>query len=149
MSADHKQTAAADARLFACRKRPMDRAVLTKDVAVADHRNAGMFRHVHVLRHSAEHGAFQHEIVAAQHRARFHRYTAGQMAAVAQHHARFHYAEGADAHVGSKLGMRANDGKRVNRHGGSFPRRRAAYLRATELPHGVAGYGCRRRQSRL
>ena len=77
----------------------------------------GMLGHVDVLRHAAQHRAFEHQIVAAQHRARFHRHAAGQVTAVAQHDAGLHDAERADTHIGSKLGMRTDDSKRVNRHG--------------------------------
>ena len=117
VSADHEQAAVADLRHVPGIECPVNRAVFAKHVAVADLGRARMLRHVDVLRHPAQHRAFEHQIVAAQNRSRFHRHAGGQMTAVAQHDSGFDHAERADSHIGSKLGMRTNNSKRVNRHG--------------------------------
>ena len=115
--ADHEQAAVADPRDVPGLQRPVDGAIFAKHVAVADFRRARMLGHVDVLRHAAEHRAFEHQIVAAQNRSRLHRHAAGQMTAVAQHDSGFDDTERPDSHVGSELGVRTNDSKRVNRHG--------------------------------
>ena len=115
--ADHEQAAAADLCDVAGIECAVDGAVFAKHVAVADFGGSRMLGHVDVLRHSAEHGAFEHEIIAAQLRSRFHRHAGGQITVVAQHDSGLDHAEGADSHIGSKLGVRTNNSKRVDRHG--------------------------------
>ena len=114
--ADHQQAAIADPGDVPGLERPVDGAILAEHVAVADFGGAGMLGHVDVLRHSAQHGAFHHHVVAAQNGARFHGHAAGQVTAIAQHDSSFDDAERPDPHVGSEFGVRTNDSKRVNRH---------------------------------
>ena len=97
-------------------ERPVNCAVFAKHIAVADFGRAGVLRHVGVLRHAAQHGAFEHQVVSAQHCARFHGHTANQVTAVSQHNAGFDDTKWPNSNVGAKFCMRANDSKRVNRH---------------------------------
>jgi hypothetical protein len=117
MGADHEQTPIADTRDVPRVECSVDCAILTNHVSVADGYNTGMLGHVHVLWHAAQHGAFHYKIVAAQHRTRFHSHAAHQVAAVAKYDTRLHYAERADANIHADLGVRADDGERVKRHG--------------------------------
>ena len=147
---DHEQAAVADPRHVAGLQGPVHGAILAEHVAVADLGRARVLGHVDVLRHAAQHGAFQDQVVAAQNRSRLHRHAAGQVTAVAQHDAGFHNAERPDSHVGSKLGMRTDDSKRVNRHEagpfrdggmGTCRSMRESPWRQRDSRIGCAGYG--------
>src|SRR3954468_15750111 len=61
--AHHKQAPAANLCYVTRVEGAVDRAVLTKYISVADDSRSRMFRHVHMLGHSAEYRAFEHEIV--------------------------------------------------------------------------------------
>ena len=112
----HEQAAIADASGVASVERAVDRDVFAKDVAVADFGGAGVFRHVNMLRHAADHGAFEDQIVAAKDGTRLNGDAAGEVTAVAEDDAGFDDAEGTDPNVGAKFSVGANDSKRVNRH---------------------------------
>jgi hypothetical protein len=109
---------AADCRDVARLQRAVDGDVLAKHVAAADLDAARVLGHVDVLRHAAEDSALQHDVVTAQDGARFDDGTARKLASVAEHDARLDDRERTDRDVRTKLGMRADNGKRMNRHGG-------------------------------
>jgi tetratricopeptide repeat protein len=116
VSVHHEQAVTADAGHMSGGQGSVHRDVFAEYVAIADFGRTGVFGHVDMLRHAADHRAFEYEIIATQYRARLHRHASGQMTAVSQHHSGFDNAKGTNPHIASKLSVWTNDGKRMNRH---------------------------------
>ncbi len=113
---DHEQAAVADLGDVTGVEGTVNRTIFAEDIAIADFGGTGVLGHVDVLRHAAEHRAFEHDIVTTELRSRFHGDTGGEVTVVAQHDSGFNNTEGADMNVRSEFGVWTNNGERVNRH---------------------------------
>jgi hypothetical protein len=116
VSTGHEETIVANRRGGFRLHGPMDGDVLAQGVAFANDNAANFFGTAHMLRHTADHGAFANRVAIPQAHAIFNAGLARDPATIADDDIVFNNGERANAHVGADLSLRTDNRQGVDIH---------------------------------